>query len=62
VAWHRAGRVWTLFAVGGKFADAPVEKLELQDGVLRVTIHPEGQKAAIWEYDAKTGKWREVPP
>ena len=58
IAWDRELKFWTLVGTGVGVLDAPVEKVEMKDGRLRVTIHPEGQEASTWECNPAEMDWR----
>ena len=60
IAWDRELKFWTLVGAGVGVLDAPVEKVEVREGKLRVTVRPEGQEASTWECDTETMKWQRV--
>ena len=51
-------KFWTLAGTGVGVLDAPVEKVAMKDGRLRVTVHPEGQEASTWECNPTEMNWR----
>ena len=53
-------RFWTVVGTGVGAFDAPVEKVEMKDGRLRVTVRPEGQAVSTWQCDPAEMKWRPV--
>ena len=60
IAWDRELKFWTLVGTGAGALDAPVEKVQMKDGKLRVTIHPEGRDASNWECDPVEMNWQRV--